>query len=228
METLFSFPSLNILLYRLIALVIGFTVHEFAHAYTAWRFGDPTAKNEGRLTLNPLVHLDPIGTLLVFIVGFGWAKPTPVNPFHFRNRRGASVLVTAAGPLSNLIVAFLFMLFWFTFNFFGLFDAVPDQTFAFLQNMFNYLIYFNILLFVFNLIPLPPLDGYRIIKDLVPAETRVKMTQYEYIGPVIFLILSVTPLGNLVLGPLFNHAIPAIAHVMESVLHPLVSSKTYF
>lgn len=104
--------SLEELPYVIVSLLIAFTVHEFSHAYVAYKFGDPTAKNEGRVTLNPISHLDPIGTLLILIAGFGWARPVPVNRFHFKNPKLAGVLVSFAGPFSNLIVAFLgFLIF---------------------------------------------------------------------------------------------------------------------
>ena len=90
-----------------ITLLIAFTVHEFAHAYTAYKFGDPTAKDQGRLTLNPIQHLDPLGTILILIAGFGWARPVPVNRRHFKNPRAAGVLVSLMGPVSNLLMAFI-------------------------------------------------------------------------------------------------------------------------
>ena len=93
--------------YVIVVLLIAFTVHEFAHAYVAYKFGDPTAKNQGRLTLNPKEHLDPVGTILLLVFGFGWARPVPVNRYHFKNPRLAGVLVSIAGPLSNLLIAIM-------------------------------------------------------------------------------------------------------------------------
>ncbi|RKO62747.1 Zn-dependent protease [Caldibacillus debilis GB1] len=99
--------DLQSLPFIVISLLIAFTVHEFSHAYFAYKFGDPTAKNQGRLTLNPISHLDPIGTVVLLIAGFGWARPVPVNRFYFKNPRLAGVVVSAAGPLSNLLLAFI-------------------------------------------------------------------------------------------------------------------------
>lgn len=192
--------SLEEIPYVIVSLLIAFTVHEFSHAYVAYKFGDPTAKNEGRVTLNPISHLDPIGTLLILIAGFGWARPVPVNRFHFKNPKLAGVLVSFAGPFSNLLVAFLGFLI-----FYGLLAAGvgPDLPF-FVKPFFEVLINLNILLFVFNLLPLPPLDGYRIIQDLVSADLRAKMTQYEQYGSLIFLILIITPLSQYTISPILD------------------------
>ncbi|CAH0151216.1 site-2 protease family protein [Peribacillus sp. NPDC101481] len=197
--------------YVIVSLLIAFTVHEFSHAYVAYKFGDPTAKNEGRVTLNPISHLDPIGTLLILIAGFGWARPVPVNRFHFKNPKLAGVLVSFAGPFSNLLVAILGYLI-----FYGLLAAGvgPDLPF-FVQPFFEVLINLNILLFVFNLLPLPPLDGYRIVQDLVSADLRAKMTQYEQYGSLIFLILIITPLSKYTIGPILNNVVPLVGDVLS-------------
>lgn len=197
--------------YVIVSLLIAFTVHEFSHAYVAYKFGDPTAKNEGRVTLNPISHLDPIGTLLILIAGFGWARPVPVNRFHFKNPKLAGVLVSFAGPFSNLIVAILGFLI-----FYGLLAAGvgPDLPF-FVEPFLNILINLNVLLFVFNLIPLPPLDGYRIVQDLVSADVRAKMTQYEQYGSLIFLILIITPLGDYTIRPILDTGIKFVGGILS-------------
>ncbi|MGG0847208.1 site-2 protease family protein [Peribacillus simplex] len=207
----FLFYPLEELPYVIVSLLIAFTVHEFSHAYVAYKFGDPTAKNEGRVTLNPISHLDPIGTLLILIAGFGWARPVPVNRFHFKNPKFAGVLVSFAGPFSNLLVAILGFLI-----FYGLLAAGvgPDLPY-FVEPFLNILINLNVLLFVFNLIPLPPLDGYRIVQDLVSADLRAKMTQYEQYGSLIFLILIITPLSKYTIGPILNNVVPLVGDVLS-------------
>ncbi|HYK73024.1 MAG TPA: site-2 protease family protein [Pseudoneobacillus sp.] len=190
-----------------ITLMIAFTVHEFAHAYVAYKFGDETAKRQGRLTLNPIQHLDPIGTLLILIAGFGWARPVPVNRFFFKNPRLAGILVSVAGPISNLLLASLGFLIWYALLATGSAEQLP----TYVPDFFNVFIDLNLVLFVFNLIPLPPLDGYRIIEDLVPNHIRAKMTQYEVYGSVIFLILVLTPLDQYTIHPIFQTVIPAVA-----------------
>lgn len=201
-----AFP-LNILPYIIITLIIAFTVHEYAHAFVAYKFGDPTAKNQGRLTLNPAAHLDPIGTIVLLIAGFGWARPVPVNRFHFKKPRLAGVLVSLAGPLSNLLLAFIGGLLLALTIGFGL-EGTGGK---FLYELFYWFTYLNVVLFVFNLLPLPPLDGYRIIQDVVSPGTRAKLSQFEMYGMLIFLVLIVVdPLYNITIGPLLQKIIPNI------------------
>jgi Zn-dependent protease len=188
--------------YVAITLIFAFTFHEFAHAYVAYKFGDSTAQKQGRLTLNPLKHLDPFGTILILIAGFGWARPVPVNRFFFKKPRLAGVLVSVAGPLSNLVLAMIGFVLAFGLDRFGF--STSDNFYDFL----NIFIQLNIVLFVFNLLPLPPLDGYRIVEDLAPNHLRAKMTQFEQYGTLIFLILVITPLNNYTIQPIFSQVIP--------------------
>ena len=190
--------------YVAITLIIAFSVHEFSHAFMAWKFGDDTAKNQGRLTLNPMSHLDPIGTILIFIAGFGWARPVPVNRFFFKKPRLAGISVSFAGPLSNLIMACLGFIIWYGLVATGVSVSLPSAVPDFLDIFIG----LNAVLFVFNLLPLPPLDGYRIVEDLMPIDVRAKMTQFEQYGTLIFLILVITPLDRYTIQPIFNTVLP--------------------
>lgn len=212
--------DLELIPYVVIVLALAFTVHEFAHAYVAYKFGDPTAKNQGRLTLSPLAHLDPIGTLLIFIAGFGWAKPVPVNRFYFKNPRLAGVLVSVAGPLSNLVIAFIGLAVWYILLSTGALSSLSSGMAEGLHQFFNILIFLNITLFIFNLFPFPPLDGYRIIEDLAPSGIRAKMTQFESYGMVVFLILVLTPLDKYTIQPAFSYGTDIVMTVFESILNP--------
>lgn len=199
----------------LVTLAIAFTVHEYAHAYAAYKFGDQTAKNQGRLTLNPLVHIDPIGAIFLILFGFGWAKPVPVNRFFFKNPRLNGIIVSIVGPLSNLVLAFVAVLIVLFIQQFNLGMMIPDFIFKFISIFIN----INVLLFVFNLLPFPPLDGYRIIEDLVNPNLRAKMTQYEQYGVLIFLILVITPLGNYTIDPILYNLVPSIRDALYSILY---------
>lgn len=203
-----AFPSFQSMIYAAITIIIAFTVHEYSHAYVAYKFGDDTAKKQGRLTLNPIQHLDPLGTILIFIAGFGWARPVPVNRFFFKNPRMSGILVSIAGPISNLLMAMLAFMIWYGLLSTGLLDGNQITT---LMGFFNVFIQLNLVLFVFNLLPFPPLDGYRIVEDLVPARIRPTLTQYETYGALIFLILVITPLDRFTIHPLINVFIPSIA-----------------
>ncbi|MEH7390106.1 site-2 protease family protein [Bacillus sp. JJ1474] len=206
MEQFLAF-NLKEIPYVAITLMIAFTVHEFAHAFVAYKFGDPTVKNQGRLTLNPIQHLDPIGTILIFIAGFGWARPVPVNRFFFKNPRLAGISVSIAGPISNLIMASLGFLIWYAMVGMGVATGLP----SFVPDFLNIFIHLNLVLFIFNLIPLPPLDGYRIVEDLMPKSIRPRLTQYEAYGSVIFLILVITPLDQYTIQPIFRFVLPVVA-----------------
>jgi Zn-dependent protease len=208
LEDFLAYP-IRLIPYVAITLMFAFTFHEYAHAYVAYKFGDDTAKKQGRLTLNPIQHMDPLGTLLIFIVGFGWARPVPVNRYFFKRPRLAGILVSIAGPISNLILACLGFLVLYAFLPFGITENA---------NLYDFLKIFiglNLMLFVFNLLPLPPLDGYRIVEDLMPNHIRAKMTQYEMYGSLIFLVLVLTPLDQYTIGPIFQTVIPFVSGVLD-------------
>lgn len=208
METLQRFIAvpLETLPFLLLVLIIAFTVHEFAHAFFAWKFGDPTAKMLGRVTLNPAKHLDVFGMLLFVIAGFGWAKPVPVNRANFTNQRMMSIVVSAAGPLSNLVLAFIgTLLMRLSINMEWISFVDPSRAQDALYIFLYYFIVYNIVLFLFNLIPLPPLDGYRIIEDLAPRRVQAKLQQFEQWSIFIFLLIVFIPqLRAYTIEPLFS------------------------
>lgn len=155
-------------LYSIFALILVVTFHEFAHAYVAFRLGDPTAKREGRVTLNPLAHLDPIGTVLIFFIGIGWGKPVPVNRNYFKNPLAYEAIVAVAGPLMNLLIAIVVLI---PIKYFQ--QYLNPELILLLSTIFD----ISILLFAFNMLPFPPLDGSKFLQLLVPKRWE---SQYQW------------------------------------------------
>ncbi|WGU97110.1 site-2 protease family protein [Paenibacillus dendritiformis] len=204
--------KLEMLPFLVSVLLIAFTVHEFAHAYFAWKFGDPTAKLLGRVSLNPAKHVDFLGMLFFVIAGFGWARPVPVNRDNFKHPRLMGIVVSAAGPISNLLLAFIGTIvihLGLKFGFVQL--GSPDRVHLAFYYFLNYFITYNVLLFLFNLIPLPPLDGYRIVEDLAPRSLRLRLQKFEQWSILIFFMLVlIPPLRNVTLTPLFSLIEPIV------------------
>lgn len=178
--------------------IIGLTLHEFSHAFAASRLGDPTARSAGRLTLNPLAHLDLFGTIALVFAGFGWAKPVPVDPGYLRSPRRDMAIIAVAGPLSNVILAaaIALVLRFFIFPFL----AAPHL--STLLVILVQAVAINVILAVFNLIPIPPLDGSRILAGVVPESWNHGYEQVERFGPILLigLIILASATGFSVLG----------------------------
>lgn len=173
-------------LYRIPGIIIGLSFHEWAHAYAAYKCGDPTARNLGRMTVNPVAHVDPIGILMLLIAGFGWARPVPVNTRNFKNPRKDEIIVSLAGVTTNLIIAFLFTGVLIALAFF----TESEIAYGLVMNV----IYINLGLFVFNLLPIPPLDGFHVFQSLFTRILGYRFFQFlERYGTVILI-------GILVLG----------------------------
>lgn len=176
------------------AALLALSVHEFAHGYVAHRLGDPTPHSLGRLTLNPAKHLDPLGTLCMVLFRFGWAKPVPINPRYFKNPRKGMALTAAAGPIANLILAFLGALLFKLTAWLGTlaYAALPSiyvtYFFLYLAQFFLIFHYLNLSLCVFNLIPLPPLDGSRIFYVFLPPKWYFGVMKHERTIQIVLLI----------------------------------------
>jgi Zn-dependent protease len=190
---------LSALIILVLLLGIAFPVHELAHAVAARYLGDDTAERLGRITLNPLAHLDPWGTLLFALTGFGWARPVPVNPYRLRgDPRWSFALVALAGPASNLLLAVLFAALFRSFS------AIAEP--GFIGNVAQIVLFIavqlNIFLALFNLIPVPPLDGSRLLAALLPEQGQIWMDQLERYGFLILFALAATGLlGQLISAP---------------------------
>ena len=186
------------LLLSLPIVLLSLSLHELAHGYVAYKCGDPTARNYGRLTLNPLRHLDPVGFACMLLVGFGWANPVPVNSRYFRKPRRDMILTALAGPVSNLLLALVFLLLY---RFLGIgYLATLSYASQFTFNMAWYTlqflyagIYMNVTLAVFNLLPIPPLDGSRVLFLLLPWRAYQKIAPYQ--RQITMLLLLVLVLG---------------------------------
>lgn len=190
-----------------LAIVIGITIHEFSHALAGYIQGDMTAKNEGRLTLNPMSHLDPMGSIMLLLAGFGWGRPTPYNPYNLKNQKYGPLIVALFGPLSNLIGAIVSIGILIAIG-----NSLPPNNLLIL--FLTYLFLVNVMLMLFNLLPIPPLDGSQIVFTLLPPKyERVKMWLAKN-GPMILfgliIIDIVTDIGIFswifrgVLSVLFN------------------------
>ena len=180
--------SITGILMSVVLVLVAITIHELAHGYAAYKLGDPTAKSQGRLTLNPLAHLDPIGALLMLVVGFGWAKPVPVNPFYFKgDRQKGMMIVSFAGPLANLLLAVVLA---------AVLNLTFNGQYTLLTNILLQGMSLNVMLAVFNLIPIPPLDGSKILAGLLPKDISYRymrvLDQYGFIILFALIIFNVT------------------------------------
>ncbi len=181
------------LIARIIVLLVAFTIHEFAHAWTATRFGDDTPRMNGRLTLNPISHLDPMGSLLLLVAGFGWAKPVPVNPYALQRHSSSALMwVSLAGPFSNFLMAILAAI-PFRLGLASVAEGFAASS-SFLPSASKILVEFvtiNMVLMLFNLIPLAPLDGEKILDYLLPPSMQSTFESIRPYGPMILIVVAV-------------------------------------
>lgn len=193
------------------ALLIAITIHEYAHGYVAYRLGDPTAKNYGRLTFNPLKHLDPLGALMLLIFRFGWAKPVPVNPAYFKDPKKGMALVGLAGPASNVFVAFITLLIAKILDIQIFAPVIFGFTNQYLTTTLLTIVLLNIGLAIFNLLPVPPLDGSKIFNSVLPPKIYFGIMRYESYAHIILLLLLFTGILT-----------PVLVWLQEIVLRALI------
>jgi Zn-dependent protease len=205
---LFGFGQASIAEYilRAITFLLAMAVHEFAHAYAAYRMGDTTARDAGRMTLNPFVNINWIGMLMAIVVGFGILGSAPVNEYRMRDRRWGMLIAVLAGPVSNLLLAILCAIpFWFGMQF--SFGPGPRAFIPTASDFFGRMVYLNLILFVFNLIPLFPLDGWTILLKLVPPNLSITLARYQresmYILFALFFLPFLLPQFD-ILGRILN------------------------
>lgn len=190
-------------------LLFALTLHEFAHGFVAYRLGDPTARDAGRLTLNPLKHLDPLGTIAFFFIKFGWAKPVPVNPRYFQNPKKDMLWVALAGPATNLALAVISALLTKTLWMLAKvlpYSATAEALLVPLNGMLIASVWINLVLCIFNFLPIPPLDGSRILMGLLPDNLALSYMRIERFGFVIILVLAFSGLLSKAIVPIISFA----------------------
>ena len=200
---MFGDINLQDIIIRTIAVLVAIIPHEMAHGYAAYLCGDETAKNDGRLSLNPLHHLDPIGTICLIFFKFGWAKPVMINPNNFRDRKKGTFLVSIAGVLTNFILAIIAVIIM-------KYIRLSDFVFELFMNIF----WFNTILGVFNLIPIPPLDGSKLLFSFLPPKYEYYLIKYEKYGYILLLLLIMTDNLDKILIPMVNFMINLIGKIV--------------
>lgn len=214
-------PNIMQFVYIVIVILLSLSFHEFSHAFVSYKLGDPTARDQGRLTLNPLRHLDPLGTIMMVAsmiggAGIGWAKPVPINPMYYKNKKAGTMLVSIAGPLSNLLLAFIFIfpLTYIDFRY-NVRNLDSSDLNLMIYNISVMFILTNINLAVFNLLPVPPLDGSKLLSGILPTKQYYQFMRYEnYIGIAFILLIFVRP--GILTGVMKAVTIP-ISNVMVEI-----------
>lgn len=205
MFNIFSKEGLISFLYTLPALLFCLSVHEFAHAYTAYKLGDRTQKAMGRLTLNPFSHIDIAGFICIALFGFGWGKPVMIDDRSFKNKAAGNALTAFAGPCSNIIMAILFTIILKILLITGvILPTINSVVGSIILNMLILTIQFNVVFAIFNLIPIPPFDGSRILYFFLPAKGREYMYKIEQYSFIIVLVILVTGIGSKLVSPIVN------------------------
>lgn len=200
----------------MVVLLLAISAHEAAHAWMSYKFGDDTARLLGRITLNPAAHTDPIGTLLIPIVGFiatamgvpfffiGWGKPTPVNPLRWRNKDLANVMVSLAGILANLLIATIAFVIFKSLLMSGGFWSLSDSTREPIGLFLSYLLLMNVSLAVFNLLPFPPLDGSKVLETFLPESMQPILAMLEQYGYLLLMVMMYMGVFGLILAPVLR------------------------
>ncbi|HYL80890.1 MAG TPA: site-2 protease family protein [Candidatus Acidoferrum sp.] len=202
---MFALPSIPTLVITIPVFLLALTIHEFAHGWVANALGDPTARLQGRLTLNPIAHLDPIGTLAIVFIGFGWARPVPVDSRYLKRPRRDMMLIAAAGPASNIVLGVLSA---FCVRVIPWSGSSPEWMWLIkpLLLMLFTSVGVNVILAVFNLLPIPPLDGSRVLSGLLPLRQAISLSRLEPYGGIIIFLLFITGVMNPMFG-LAQHTI---------------------
>lgn len=209
---LFSGISLTMILASIPALIIAAAGHEFAHAKVADMLGDPTPRSMGRLTLNPVAHLDLVGSIAFLIGGFGWAKPVMVNTSNFRDPRTDYTLVSISGPASNVLMAFLGYL---ALRFLGSYGLLTNES---LELVLTLIVVYNINFAILNMMPIPPLDGSRIITSLLPRDLQFILERLSFVSLIVLILLLNTPIASKIFIPLQQTILQFFERIVSIIL----------
>lgn len=212
--------ALFALLVSIPGVLLAITFHEFAHGFAAYKLGDNTAKNEGRLSLNPLYHLDPVGTLMLLFAGFGWGKPVHVNPTNYTRKismEKGEAIVSVAGPLANILLAFLLALAYGALVKFASVEFLISTVGNVIKLIIGAAISTNIGLGVFNLIPLPPLDGSKIIMPFLPYNAKQWFRNNEQIFYIIFVVIWITGIASIIISPAISGITSGIMRIVQAI-----------
>lgn len=208
---------LQSVVFSLVAILIAMTFHEFAHAFAAYKCGDPTAKKLGRMTLNPMKHINPMGMILLLLFGFGWANPVLITSSNFKNKRVGMVVTSAAGPLMNFILSFVSLFIYVIFMIFSIANG-DNFIYSNLAMLFYYISMYNMSFGLFNLIPLPPLDGSKIVAGFLPLKWQRKYLYLERYSNILFIILIIVLNRIDFLSPLMN----SLYGLFYKIIFPLI------
>ena len=205
MFNIFSKEGLALFLFTLPALLLSLSIHEFAHAYTAYKLGDMSQKYRGRLTLDPFKHIDIVGFLCIMLCGFGWGKPVQIVDTNFKNRAKGNAIVAFAGPLSDILLAIIFAIVIKILSMTGVLGLMATNNIGIiLIQMLSVTIYFNIVFAVFNMLPIPPFDGSKVLFYFLPRKYKNIMYTLEKYSLIILLVLIITNVHYYIVGPIVN------------------------
>lgn len=205
MFNIFSKEGLALFLFTLPALLLSLSIHEFAHAYTAYKLGDMSQKYRGRLTLDPFKHIDIVGFLCIMLCGFGWGKPVQIVDTNFKNRAKGNAIVAFAGPFSNILLAIFFAIVIKILSMTGVLGLMATNNIGIiLIQMLSVTIYFNIVFAVFNMLPIPPFDGSKVLFYFLPRKYKNIMYTLEKYSLIILLVLIITDVHYYIVGPIVN------------------------
>lgn len=222
---IYSPEALLALILSIPGVIIAMTFHEFAHAWMADRLGDDTPRRQGRLTLNPFKHMEPIGMLMLLFAGFGWGRPVEINPNNFNRTitiRKGNALVALAGPVMNLILALIFSIIYALILAFGGVDFMFSEVGDIITTIVEYIIFMNVGLGVFNLIPLPPLDGSKVLVAILPTNARNWFESHERILYLVFIIIWITPIASLIISPVIKLINTGLLKLIASIVGMLM------